>query len=223
MNPLKSEFQKKFNSIAKKYDNVSNPYTIKRRSDSLKVESAELILEVGSGTGLVTESFECEVVCTDFSLEMCKEAKKRHNLVVCCDAEFLPFKTKIFDAVISAEMIYYLEKPQNFIAYCTNIFKKNGILLFALPNQDMIIVDRIRRILRKIGFSKMYFDDGIRNFMKIDQLKSLLEENKFKITGIHKQVLFPFHSLDSLNQTLEKTIFNHFCLFIIVKAQAQNY
>ena len=222
MNPSKSEFQKKFNSIAKKYDNISNPYTVKRRSDALEIESAELILEVGSGTGLVTKSFECEVVCKDFSFEMCKEAKKRHNLVVCCDAEFLPFKTKTFDAVISAEMIYYLEKPQNFIAYCNNILKKNGILLFALPNQDMIIVDRIRRILRKIGFSKMYFDDGIRNFMKIDQLKSLLKENKFRIMSIDKKILFPFRCLDSLNRTLEKTPLDYFSIFIIVKAQAQN-
>jgi len=220
--PSKSEFQKKFNSIAKKYDNISNPYIVKRRSDALKIESAELILEAGSGTGFVTKSFKCKVVCTDFSFEMCKEAKKRHNLVVCCDAEFLPFKTKTFDAVISAEMIYYLEKPQNFIAYCNKILKKNGILFFALPNQDMITFDRIRTVLRKIGFNKMYFDDGIRNFMKIDQLKSLLEENKFKITAINKQVLFPFHSLDNLNRTLEKTIFKHFCLFFIVKAKAQN-
>mgnify|MGYP006103149281 CR=1 FL=1 len=215
------EFKRKFDSIAKNYDSISNPYTVKRRSDALKVDYAKLILDVGSGSGLVTESHDSKIISSDFSFEMCKESKKRHDFVVCCDAEFLPFKEDIFDAVISAEMIYYLEQPQNFIAYSKKILKDNGTLLFTFPNEDMTIIDSVRAILRRIGFSKMYFDDGVRSFTKIDHLKSMLNDNDFKITSIDKQVLFPFSSLDSINKTLEKTPLNHFSIFIVVRAEAQ--
>ena len=43
---------------------------------------------------------------------MCRQTKIKRENVVCCDAEMLPFKLEQFDAIISAEMIYYLDKPQ---------------------------------------------------------------------------------------------------------------
>ena len=219
--PNNLEFKRKFDSIAENYDSISNPYTVKRRSDALKVNFAKLILDAGSGSGLVTESHSSTIVSSDFSFEMCKESKKRHDLVVCCDAEFLPFMEDVFDAVISAEMIYYLQEPQNFISYSKKILKDNGLLLFTFPNEDMTIIDKARAVLRKMGFSKMYFDDGVRNFTKIDHLKSMLKDNNFKIISIDKQVLFPFSSLDGINRALEKTPLNHFSIFIVIRAEAQ--
>ena len=223
MNSSKSEFQKRFNSIAKNYDSISNPYSVKRRSESLKLDSAKLILETGSGSGLVTKSYNSKIICTDFSFEMCKESKQKQEFVVCCDAEFLPFKKNIFDAIISAEMIYYLENPENFIEYCNTLLKPKGKLSFAFPNENMIIIDRIRALFRKLGFSKMYFDDGIRNFIKFEQLKSILLKNNFKIISIEKQVLFPFQILDKLNKILEKTPLNHFSIFVILHTESKNY
>ena len=55
----------------------------------------KLILETGSGSGLVTKSYNSKIICTDFSFEMCKESKQKQEFVVCCDAEFLPFKKNI--------------------------------------------------------------------------------------------------------------------------------
>jgi ubiquinone/menaquinone biosynthesis C-methylase UbiE len=218
----KSEFQDKFNSIAKNYDLISNPYTVQRRSESLKLESTELILETGSGSGLVTKSYNSKIICTDFSFEMCKESKQRQEFVICCDAEFLPFKKNIFDAIISAEMIYYLEKPENFIKYSKKILKPHGKLSFAFPNEKMIFIDKIRTFFRKLGFSKMYFDDGIHDFIKINNLKSMLTNNGFKINSIEKQILFPFRILDKLNKILEKTPLNYFSIFIILHTESQN-
>ena len=218
----KSEFQDKFNSIAKNYDLISNPYTVQRRSESLKLESSKLILETGSGSGLVTKSYNSKIICTDFSFQMCKESKRRQEFVICCDAEYLPFKKNIFDAIISAEMIYYLENPEIFIKYSKEILKPYGKLSFAFPIEKMIFIDKIRTFFRKIGFNKMYFDDGIHNFIKLDNLKSMLTNNGFKITSVEKQVLFPFGFLDKLNKILEKTSLNYFSIFVILHTESQN-
>lgn len=220
-NPSKIDFQQRFDSIAKNYDNISNQYTVKRRAESLKLESANLILEVGSGSGIITKSFDCDVICSDFSFEMCKQAKKTTSLVVCCDAETLPFRDKVFDGIISAEMIYFLKNPQKFINSSHNILKKNGKLMIEATNQKMNFVDKIRSTLRKIGFHRMYFDDGLRNFMEVEFIESLLKKNNFLINSIEKQIVLPFASMDKLNRIIEKSFLNRFCIFFIIKATAK--
>jgi len=220
-NLSKKDFQQRFDSIAKNYDNISNPYTVKRRTESLQLDSANLILEVGSGPGNVAKSFNCDVICSDFSFEMCKQAKKINSFVVCCDAETLPFRENVFDGIISAEMLYYLKHPQNFINLAHYILKKNGRLMIAAPNQKMNFVDKIRAILRKIGFQRMYFDDGNRSFMEIEFIKSLLKNGNFQIDSVEKLVVFPFASMDKLNRVIEKSFLNGFCIFFVIKTTAK--
>lgn len=220
-NPSKLEFQQRFDSIAENYDNISNPYIVQRRTESLKIKSANLILEVGSGSGNITRSYECDVICSDFSFQMCKQTKKIHSFVVCCDAENLPFREKIFDGIISAEMIYYLKNPQNFINFAHEILKKNGKLMIVAPIQKMNFVDKIRAILRKIGFGRMYFDDGIRNFLEMEFIKTLLIKGNFQIDSIDKMVVLPFASMDKFNRIIEKSFLNRFCIFFIIKVTAK--
>ncbi len=217
-NPTNQEFQKKFDTIAENYEKISNQYTIKRRAESLKINSDGLILEVGSGTGIISESINSLVVCTDISFNMCKQSKTRRSLVVCCDAEFLPFKENVFDGIISAEMIYYLKNPENFISYAYRILKKNGKLWISMTNNDMAIIDKIRSWLRIMGIDRTYFDDGLKEFLKLEHLKSLLQKYSFQINSVEKIVIFPFGSFDRLNRALEKSPLNYMCIFIIVKA-----
>lgn len=212
------EFQKKFDSIAEEYEKISNQYTVKRRIESLQIETGGPILEVGSATGIITQHVDNTVICTDISYQMCKQAKTKRSHVVCCDAEMLPFKSNTFDAVISSEMIYYLKNPEYFISYSSQILKNDGKLLISMANRDMVIIDRFRTWLRKIRIGGMYFDDGVREFMKIDDLKALLHKQNFKILSIEKKIILPFSALDRLNRILEKTPLNRFCIFIIIKA-----
>ena len=41
-------------------------------------------------------------------------SKKREN-VICCDAEKLPIRNDVLDGILSTEMIYYINNPQNFL------------------------------------------------------------------------------------------------------------
>lgn len=215
------EFQKRFDSIAEDYEKISNQYTVERRIESLEKDSDGLVLEVGSGTGVITKFLTATIICTDISFKMCRQAKTKRPTVICCDAEMLPFRENLFDSIISAEMIYYLENPESFISYSRKILKKNGKLLISMANRDMAILDKIRTFLRRVGLRRAYFDDGLKEFMRIEYLRSLLNKYNFKIDSIEKKVIFPLRFLDKINRVLEKSLLNYFCIFIIIKAIAE--
>ena len=213
------EFKKKFDSVAKRYEKISNPYTISRRSELFRVDSSKLILEVGSATGIISEQIDKSIICTDISFEMCKEAvrKKRAN-VICCDAEKLPIRNNSIDGILSTEMIYYLNNPEDFLKNSYNALKKDAKIMITIFNQDMKFVDRIRAFLRIFDKSQ-YFEDGQRDFINTNHLKEILVKNDFKITTLEKKIIFPFKSLHKLNLCLEKTVLNYFCYFIIIEAK----
>ena len=213
------EFKKKFDSVAKRYEKISNPYTINRRSELFRVDSSKLILEVGSATGIISEQIDKSIICTDISFEMCKEAvrKKRAN-VICCDAEKLPIRNNSIDGILSTEMIYYLNNPEDFLKNSYDTLKKDAKIMITVFNQDMKFVDRIRAFLRIFDKSQ-YFEDGQRDFINTNHLKEILVKNNFKITTLEKIIIFPFKSLHKLNLCLEKTGLNYFCYFIIIEAK----
>ena len=82
----------------------------------------------------------------------------------------------------------------------------------------MKFVERIQSFLR-IFDKNQYFDDGLREFMNINDLKEILEKNNFKIISVEKKVFFPFKSLHKLNLCLEKNRFSSFCYFVIIEAK----
>ena len=211
-----ADYKQRFGSIAKIYEKISNQYTVNRRAELFKISSSELILEVGSGTGMISDLIDRQIICSDISYEMCKESAKKHMNVICCDAEKLPIRENILDGIISAEVVYYLNNPNAFIEDSTRILKKDGKLMITIFNQKMQFIDSIRSFLR-IFNKKMYFDDG-HELMKYAILKELLEKNNFRITYLKKNVIFPFKSLHKINLLFEKTGFSYFCFFIIVEA-----
>ena len=213
------EFKKKFDSIAKIYEKISSSYAINRRSESFTTDSSDLILEAGSGTGIISELIDKSIICTDISYEMCKQAvsKKREN-VICCDAEKLPIRNDVLDGILSTEMIYYLNDPDSFLKNSYDTLRNNAKLMITVFNQDMKSVDRIRSFLR-IFDKNQYFDDGQRDFINTNHLKEILEKNNFKIASIEKKVIFPFKSLHKLNLYLEKSRLNYFCYFVIIEAK----
>ena len=213
------EFKKKFDSVAKTYEKISNSYTIDRRSESFKTDSSELILETGSGTGIISELIDKSIICTDISYEMCKQAvrKKREN-VICCDSEILPIRNDVLYVILSTEMIYYLNDPDSFLKNSYDTLRNNAKLMITVFNQDMKSVDRIRSFLR-IFDKNQYFDDGQRDFISTNHLKEILENNNFKIISIRKKVIFPFKSLHKLNLCLEKGRLNYFCYFVVIEAK----
>ena len=216
------EFAKRFDSVAEKFDEISNTYTVLRRYNEIIRFVKGNCLEVGAGTGNIISLTKNKknYFLSDISFKMCKVSKRKYHCnVVCCDAEKLPFSDNAFDTIISSENIYILNHPQYFIKEAFRVLKNKGILVITAANQDMIIYDRIRAMLRSIGLGSMYFDDGVRSFIKLSELKNLLNKNKFRVKTEKKIILFPFKNLDYFNRVLEKTFLSYFSIFNSIVAE----
>lgn len=217
-----SDFAKKFDEIAHKFDSISNSYTLTRRCMEVLKHIRGRCLEVGAGTGNVIFYIKNkkDYILSDISPKMCRVAKQKHNVnVVCCDAENLSFQDETFDTILSLEVMYYLSNPENFIKEARRILKDRGNIVIVMANQDMKIYDNIRGMLRKLGISRMYFDDGVRSFMKLSDLKRLLTKNGFELKLEKKIVLLPSKTFHSINLLIEKIFLNYFCAFVFVVAE----
>jgi 2-polyprenyl-3-methyl-5-hydroxy-6-metoxy-1,4-benzoquinol methylase len=116
-------------------------------------------------------------------------------------------------------MIYYLEHPQRFLAEVHRILRPGGRLVLSTTNATMTFLERGRTLLRRLGFSRMFFDDGAPKFIALDRLKEMLAECGFTIELTRGIVVLPFASLDWLNRLLERTFLARFGLFIVLVAQ----
>ena len=215
-------FAKKFDEIAGKFDSISNPYTLARRCREALAHVKGRCLEVGAGTGNVASYMgdKKNYILSDISIGMCRVASKnQHASAVCCDAESLPFSPDSFDSIVSLEVVYYLNNPESFIKEARRVLREKGKLIIIMANDDMKIYDGMRKALRKLGISNMYFDDGITSFMKLKELQKLLAKNGFKTTLSKKIVMFPLKMLHNVNLIVEKTFLKNLCAFVFVVAE----
>jgi len=217
------EIAKRFDSVAETFDKISNRYTVARRYREILKYARGKCLEVGAATaGIASKHSEKNHILTDISYKMCKIAKKRNKAkTVCCDAERLPFRDKAFDTIISSEMIYYLNEPELFVKESHRLLKRKGKLIMSSANQDMQIYDKIRKFARKMGIKRMYFDDPVNSFMRMEDMEKLLRKNKFKIKVANKIVLLPFRAFHGINRLAERTFLKHFSIFIFIVAEKE--
>lgn len=134
---------------AKIYDTFCTPYTdhveLINMVNESTIESTDLILEVGAGTGRLTGpllSMSNEVCATDFSIkslevlrQQVEQSQKLHLLQ--CDACFLPIKESSFDKVISAQMLEHIPTFAERAKALNNMgrsIKQQGLFLMSVYN-----------------------------------------------------------------------------------------
>jgi ubiquinone/menaquinone biosynthesis C-methylase UbiE len=71
-------------------------------------------------------------------MELLREARRHlpDALLVRMDAQHMPFRDRVFDAVLMLEMIYYVADQEAAFAECRRILKPGGKLMVCLPNRD---------------------------------------------------------------------------------------
>ena len=215
--PSNKEFSKVFDSIASKYDHITNKYAVQRRIKFIERYAKGECLEIGAGSGKISEilSKKHKVTATDISPKMILKIKKQKKInTFICDAEKLPFKNNSFDTVVAAELVYYLDNPGKFISEAHRVLKKRGRIIITSANNITVIYDKIRNLLRYLGFKSMYFDDKNRNFMTLKKIRRLLNESGFIIEKKKKAIILPFSVFDRLNNCLEQTPLSYFSSFI---------
>lgn len=104
---------KVFDDIASKYDFLNrvislgqDPRWRKKTIGLLKIKTNDKVLDIGCGTGdmsLLALKYSPDVISMDPSMNMLRFAKQKGlTLLVCAEAEKLPFKTNCFDKVTTA-------------------------------------------------------------------------------------------------------------------------
>lgn len=101
-----------------------------------RVIEGKRVLEIATGPGLLAKhvaSSAREMIATDFSEGMIKEAKKGDvpdNLKFeVADATDLPYEDKSFDVVIIANALHVMPEPDKAMDEIDRVLKKKGILI----------------------------------------------------------------------------------------------
>ncbi|MCH8859362.1 MAG: methyltransferase domain-containing protein [Proteobacteria bacterium] len=123
------------------------------------------------------------------------------------------------DTAISAEMIYYLQHPERFTAEAFRVLRPGGTLLLCTTSPTAAAWDRLRSILRRLGFRRMFFQDGSPRFLGLSRLKLLLDQAGFVVEKTRRLVLLPFAVCDRINRLLERTPLRHLAIFTVIVAR----
>ena len=220
MSQGRDRVRSRFDNIAPLYDKILHGYCLSRRTSFFESNSSGMCLEVGAGTGSISSLLGQTMVVfgSDLSVEMVRVMKKKGILGFQADAEALPVRNEVLDTIIGSEMIYYLDDPAQFFSEAYRILRPKGRLLLSSFNDGVRIYNTLRTLLRKVGMKSMYFEDDVRKFMTKTQLISYTESAGFRNIEIKKVIVLPWDQADSFNRILERTLFRHFGLFILLSA-----
>ncbi len=142
-----------FDRLAKSWDSAQDLHVIRRRLkeglEELQLEESEIVLDLGSGTGNLSECLlsrlgnKGRVLAVDISLEMHFEAAKKLKdsrlLRICGDALFLPVKDRTFKRVICFSSWPHFSHPKEVIKEINRVLAPGGLLhIWHLISRDRV-------------------------------------------------------------------------------------
>ncbi|MBI2558039.1 methyltransferase domain-containing protein [Candidatus Woesearchaeota archaeon] len=116
-----------YNSIAKGYNELHEEEQLKKLSiikNNIKTGNNTKILDVGCGTG-ISSRFECSVVGVDPSVNLIKQGSNRKKVIGI--AEFLPFKDKSFNYVVSITAMHNFINIKKSIGEMKRVCRRNFV------------------------------------------------------------------------------------------------
>ncbi|MBN1471265.1 MAG: class I SAM-dependent methyltransferase [Syntrophaceae bacterium] len=194
---MQKQKQQYFDDLGEDFENFMNDYDVARRrhlifNDLLKNVDLEnkKILEVGSGTGKMTELIAkstANITILDIGERLVQSTAQQYNcLGVVGDACALPFDDVSFDLVISSECIEHTLSPTQAIREMCRVCRPGGIVCITSPNKLWYPV-----LWLSIKTGIRHFR-GIENWLFPYQAKSVMQTSQMTnivFSGCH---LWPF-------------------------------
>lgn len=150
-------------SVNFQWEIIEELYGFKKWAKELKkTPKIKLILDVGAGTGkasipIAAMNAKWTAICIDISLKMlqtAKEKSEKHGLknmqFVIADAENLPFKSDVFDAIITNGCLHHLPKVFKCLTEIKRIIKVGGKYHANEPNSRRIFLFKIEYFIKTI-------------------------------------------------------------------------
>ena len=135
-----------YNKIAKSYNELHEEEQIKKLKiikDNIKIIPP--LLDVGCGTGISTNYFECVSIGIDNSKEMIKQGKGG-NLIY-GNAEKLPFPDKTFNTVISVTSFHNFKNMEKALLEIKRVSSNQNIAITFLKKSSKL--NNFRNLLKK--------------------------------------------------------------------------
>ncbi len=103
----KNNIRNKYNATADFYNNRYRNIQYEKYARMLNdVKLKGRILDLGSGTGLLSDFLNKKIIDVDISINMLRKSKNKNRILG--DAENLPFKNNVFDFVLSFTLLQNL-------------------------------------------------------------------------------------------------------------------
>ena len=169
-----STTQKYFNPMTKKVTQIF----IKKILNEIEIINPFNILDVGCGTGYITEkisSYGKPVTGCDVSFERIitaeKYCKNKPVSFIQNDKNFLPFKNNSFDLIVCLEVLEHVKEYENLLEEIKRTLK--DYLIISVPNEPFF---RMANFLRGKNVKRWGNDIDHINFFNKKSLKNLLEK-----------------------------------------------
>lgn len=187
------------------------------------VRPADKVLEVGCGQsvalrGLVREKLvpEKNIYGIDQSKKATAELKRMlpQAHIEPGDIYRLPFREAHFDIVLMMEVIEHLQGPSVALKEIKRVLKPGGLVYISFPNFSVFPWNIVRFISDRAKLSGIINKQPIDNIYTIDEVKRIVEKEKFKcltITGVTYLTAL-FTPLESLGEYAFTKMLNSFRL-----------
>ncbi len=158
----------------------------------LKEQSLGVVLELGCGTGLYTETLQKvadNIIATDFSDEMIEAAHQKRGDIknitfMKANALHLPFEEERFDTVFMANLIHVIEDPDKVMKESKRVLKKRGqIIITSFAMDQMHFLDRLSLLIKYLTTFGKPSRESLKVKTSKDSIEALLVNNGFTITN----------------------------------------
>ena len=122
------------------------------------------VLEVACGAGIGLghlAKFAKKVVGGDIDRNLLKYGQKHYRerdkiKLQLFDAHHLPFKDNSFGVIVLYEAIYYLARPEKFVAEASRVLRENGLLIICSVNKDWLDFNPSPSSIRYFSASELF-------------------------------------------------------------------
>ncbi|MCK4522227.1 MAG: class I SAM-dependent methyltransferase [Nanoarchaeota archaeon] len=143
------------------YDDISEGYEelhkeeqlkkIKIIKKNLKVDKKDRLLDVGCGTGLTTEPFDCIKYGIDPAPKLLEKARQKDNIeYMLAPAENIPYPDGFFDIVISVTAIQNFKDIEKGLNEIKRVGKQRFVLSFLKKSNKRDFIDILIRKIFKV-------------------------------------------------------------------------
>ena len=135
-----------YNKISKGYNKLHKEEQLKKLNiikNNIKIKKSDLLLDVGCGTG-ISSKFGCKVIGIDPSAELLKLNKNKNKFLG--NAEKLPFKSNVFDFVISVTAVHNFKDIERALKEIKRVGKNNFVFSILKRSNKF---DEIKKSIKK--------------------------------------------------------------------------